>query len=71
MPEVPGEPKGWRDLQERAQQETDPKKLAAIIDEMNKLLTEHEGRAGGDLPRRAPDSVGAPKLKLRSQQRLQ
>ncbi len=45
MPEVPGEPEGWRELQEKAQQETDPKKLAAIIDEMNKLLTEQEERA--------------------------
>jgi len=44
MPEVPGEPEGWRELQEKAQQETDPKKLAAIIDEMNRLLSEHEKR---------------------------
>lgn len=47
MPEVPGEPDGWRELQEKARRETDPKKLAAIIDEMNKLLTEQEERARG------------------------
>jgi 23S rRNA maturation mini-RNase III len=39
------EPKGWRQLQERAQREKDPKKLAEIIDEMNQLLTEHEKAA--------------------------
>jgi hypothetical protein len=39
------EPKGWRLLQERAQQEEDPEKLADLIDEMNRLLTEHEKAA--------------------------
>jgi len=39
------EPKGWRQLQERAQREKDRKKLAEIIDEMNQLLTEHEKAA--------------------------
>jgi hypothetical protein len=39
LPDEP--PRGWRTLQERAQHENDPKKLAAIIDEMNRLLTEH------------------------------
>jgi hypothetical protein len=42
------EPKGWRQLQERAQREQDPKKLAEIIDEMNQLLTEHEKAAAKD-----------------------
>jgi hypothetical protein len=44
------EPKGWRQLQERAQREKDPKKLAQIIDEMNQLLTEHEKAAAKDKP---------------------
>jgi len=39
------EPKGWRTVWERAQRERDPKKLAAIIDPMNQLLTEHEKTA--------------------------
>ena len=39
------EPKGWRQLQQRAQREKDPKKLAQIIDQMNQLLTEHENAA--------------------------
>lgn len=43
MPDGP--PKGWQTLQERAQRERDPKKLAAIIDEMNRLLTEQEKAA--------------------------
>jgi hypothetical protein len=42
---MPEEPKGWRRLQERAQREKDPKKLAQIIDQMNQLLTEHENAA--------------------------
>jgi hypothetical protein len=44
------EPKGWRELQERAQREKDPKKLAQLIDEMNQLLTEHEKAAAKDKP---------------------
>jgi hypothetical protein len=39
------EPEGWRRLWEKAQRERDPAKLAAIIDEMNKLLSEHEKAA--------------------------
>jgi hypothetical protein len=42
---VDDEPKGWRQLQERAQRAKDPKKLAQIIDEMNRLLTAHEKAA--------------------------
>ncbi len=38
------EPKGWRDLQERALNERDPKKLMRIIDQLNALLTRHERR---------------------------
>lgn len=36
------EPKGWRILQEMAHRETDPQKFAAIIDQLNHLLDEHE-----------------------------
>ena len=39
------EPKGWRQLQEKAQREKDPKKLAEIIEQLNQLLTEHEKAA--------------------------
>jgi len=39
------EPKGWRKLWERAQREKDPKKLAALIDQLNQLLSEHEKAA--------------------------
>jgi hypothetical protein len=49
----PNEPKGWRTLWERAQREKDPKKLAAIIDQMNQLLTEHE-KAAADEKRKPP-----------------
>ncbi len=55
-PEWPDEPEGWRQLQELAQRETDPRKLAAIIDEMNKLLAERE-RGGGKSP--GPPKPGA------------
>jgi len=53
------EPTGWRDLQERAQRETDPKKLAQIIDEMNRLLTEQERKAEGRKRRRGKGSCSA------------
>jgi hypothetical protein len=41
------EPEAWRELQERARNERDPKKLEAIIAEMNRLLTELEKEANG------------------------
>ena len=42
---LPGEPKGWRKLQAMAQKERDPKKVAAIIERMNRLLAAHEKRS--------------------------
>jgi hypothetical protein len=45
-PDLPGEPEGWRELQERARNERDPRMLEAIIAEMNQLLTQCEKRAG-------------------------
>ncbi len=45
-PDLFAEPEGWRELQERARNEPDPKKVEAIIAEMNQLLTECEKRAG-------------------------
>jgi|HubBroStandDraft_6_1064221.scaffolds.fasta_scaffold196841_2 hypothetical protein len=38
------EPAGWRQLQAMALRETDPKRLVEIIDEMNRLVDEHEGK---------------------------
>jgi hypothetical protein len=35
------EPKGWQRLQTKAQSETDPERLTAIIDHMNLLLDAH------------------------------
>ena len=45
LPDLFGEPEGWRELQERARNERDPRKLEAIIAEMNRLLSELEKRA--------------------------
>jgi hypothetical protein len=42
---VENEPEGWRQLQEKAQREKDPKKLAALIDQMNQMLAECEKKA--------------------------
>lgn len=39
---LPDEPQGWRMLQEMAQAEPDPQKVAAIIEQMNCLLAAHE-----------------------------
>jgi hypothetical protein len=58
---LPDPPPGWTALQERAKQVKDPRELAAIIDEMNKLLAEYEKAAGdghseGQLPARSHKS---------------
>ncbi len=45
---LPDEPKGWRKLQAMAQKERNPKKLAAIFERMNRLLTAHEKRSLGE-----------------------
>jgi len=42
---LPDEPKGWRKLQTMAQKERNPKKLAAILERMNRLLTAHEKKS--------------------------
>ena len=58
-PNLPGEPEGWRELQERARNEPDPRKLEAIIAEMNQLLTDCENKATGrDRQRSAPPHHG-------------
>ena len=44
-PDLFEEPEGWRELQEQARSERDPRKLEAIIAEMNRLLSEREKRA--------------------------
>lgn len=36
------EPPGWRELQEKAQNERNPQKLMLLIDQINQLLTEWE-----------------------------
>jgi hypothetical protein len=51
LPDTSGEPEGWRELQERARNERDPRKLEAIIAEMNQLLSECEKKAAsGEAP---------------------
>jgi hypothetical protein len=39
------ESRGWRKLWQQAQREGDPKKLDAIIKQVNRLLTKHENEA--------------------------
>jgi hypothetical protein len=48
---LPDEPKGWQSLQAMAQRERNPQRLTEIIDQMNRLLDEHE---------RMAESRGAP-----------
>jgi hypothetical protein len=36
------EPAGWRELQQKAQQQEDPAKLIEIIEQLNRLLAQHE-----------------------------
>lgn len=54
---LPGEPQGWSYLQAMAQRERDPNRLMKIIDRMNRLLDEHEGRSSGDIRARKSLSV--------------
>ncbi len=58
---LPDEPKGWRKLWEKAQRERDPKKLAALIDRMNQLLTEHEKAAAQEKKPASPPAHQRPK----------
>jgi hypothetical protein len=43
---LPDPPTGWIDLQARAKRAKNAEELAAIIDEMNQLLSEYEKAAG-------------------------
>jgi hypothetical protein len=53
--ELHGEPEGWRELQEQARNERDPRKLEQIIAAMNQLLRECEEKAAeSKRPRRTP-----------------
>jgi hypothetical protein len=38
----PPAPRGWKKLHDLAQNESDPKKLATLIDRLNSLLDDHE-----------------------------
>jgi hypothetical protein len=60
-PDFHGEPEGWRELQERARNERDTRKLEAIIEEMNRLLTECEKKAAGGNGRRPTSRRGSVK----------
>jgi hypothetical protein len=52
------EPAAWRELQEQARSERDPRKLEVIIAEMNRLLSECEKRAAKDTPPVVPGFGG-------------
>lgn len=52
------EPQGWRSLQHMAHQETDPQRLALIIEQMNRLLDFHEKRMASGQDRENKGDVG-------------
>jgi hypothetical protein len=60
-PDLQGEPEGWRELQERARSEQDPRKLEAIIAEMNRLLSECEKKAAASRAPRTTSRRGSAK----------
>jgi len=60
-PDLPGEPEGWRDLQERARRARDAKELEAIIAEMNRLLSDCEKEAAADEAPRPTSQRGSAK----------
>ena len=61
LPDISGEPEGWRLLQERARSERDPRKLEVIIAEMNQLLKKCENQALADNGLRRPLRRGGSK----------
>jgi hypothetical protein len=52
------EPKGWKRLQGEAQRERDPQKLALIIDQLNRLLDQHERLAAKRDARESGNAAG-------------
>jgi hypothetical protein len=42
------EPEGWRELQQKALDETDPQRLIEIVDQLIVLLTAHEKRVAAE-----------------------
>lgn len=57
---LPDPPTGWLDLQARAKSAKNAEELAAIIDEMNKLLSQYE-KAAGDGHNKGPKPAANPK----------
>ncbi len=58
------EPEGWRELQQKALDETDPQRLIEIIDQLVGILAAHEKKMSSDSARRnfrqpeeSPDSA--------------
>jgi hypothetical protein len=49
MERWPDEPEGYRELCARLQQEKDPHRFSALVDEIDVLLTEHARRTTTDL----------------------
>jgi hypothetical protein len=47
-------PPGWSTLQEKARRATDPKELASIIDEMNRVLAACEKAAADNIKKSRP-----------------
>jgi hypothetical protein len=45
------EPPGWRELQQKAQQQDDPAKLIEIIEQLNRLLAQHEKQMAREVAR--------------------
>ena len=64
----PEPPPGWSTLQEKARRASDPKELASIIDEMNRVLAACE-KAAADSMRESqpakPQSRGLPKTGMK------
>ena len=66
MTEELDEPRGWKRLQAMAQRATDPESLAAIINEMNRILDQHKWM-GEPSPHSASQRRYEPTINLEAQ----
>ena len=61
QPILPGEPEGWRELQNRARSARNARELDSVIAEMNRLLAECEKKSAAGQAMPTPSQHGSEK----------
>lgn len=64
---LPDEPEGWRRLRAKAKRAPDTHSLTLIIEQLNRLLDEHERKREADPCHFLDERVGAPAIALEVQ----